>query len=105
MAVLGLAGCGPQMLKIPPNLGILKKWDSTEFSVSIDSPHFVQGLPNGRNFLINVFSVSITFTGFPVPFLGTIIFLVILIAAIYEAIKRVRQQDLTLKHSQLSHPV
>ncbi|MDA9869859.1 hypothetical protein N9D40_01260 [bacterium] len=58
MAVLGLAGCGPQMLKIPPNLGILKKWDSTEFSVSIDSPHFVQGLHNGRNSLINAFSAN-----------------------------------------------
>ena len=65
----------------------------TDPSVSLDSPHFVQGMHNGWNSLINVFSASITFAGFLVAFLGPIVVLVILIVAINKAIKRVRKQN------------
>ena len=65
----------------------------TDPSVSLDSPHFVQGMHNGWNSLINVFSASITFAGFLVAFLRPIVVLVILIVAINKAIKRVRKQN------------
>ncbi len=65
----------------------------TDPSVSLDSPHFVQGMHNGWNSLINVFSASITFAGFLVAFLGPIVVLVILIVAINKAIKCERPQN------------
>ena len=66
---------------------------STDPSISIDSPNFVQGIQNGWNSLINVFAASITFAGFLVPFLGTVIVLVFLFAVISKVTKRVRQRN------------
>lgn len=66
---------------------------SADPSATTDSPNFVQGILDGWNALINTFAAVITFAGFLVPFIAALIALVIVIAVIRIALKRVRQRS------------
>lgn len=66
---------------------------ATDPWISIDSPSFVQGIQNGWNALIKTLTASITFAGFLLPFFGAVIVLVILVTAIRQVIKQVRQRN------------